>query len=194
MARPHGYKRLSFKARHIIRRLRRTRYASVQDMHLHELGREINSRWSGRRKAHTAPDLSDTGVWRPLTYRARRILAELRKTRVWRVQQRLLAELGRELKRGRRSLGRTVRQVRTAGRRRLARLKPVRAVRRLRHRTRSGWKRSGWTPARPPVPRTVAPRTRTAIPPRTPAGRPAPAPRPGGRLAPSPRPAARTRS
>lgn len=186
--RPYGYRRVSRKARHVISRLRRSKTASVQDMHLHELGREINRRWFGRRKAQTAPDVSDTGIWRPLSRRAQRLLTELRKTKVWRVQQRLVAEIRRELEKGRKGRwarirdSRAARRIRTRGRRTLARGK--RAVAWMK-RTRSSWASTGraWQSAREPRPVRPA---RTAA--RTAPARTGPAP--AGRAAPGSRPAA----
>ena len=61
-----GYKRLTRKARHIIRHLKRTKHASVQDQMIHELRHEV-SRTHGFRGPKKAPDGSKAGHWRPGT-------------------------------------------------------------------------------------------------------------------------------
>ena len=101
MARPHGYKRLTRKARHLIRHLRRTRHASVQDQMVHELRHEV-SRTHGFHGPKKAPDRSPAGRWRPLTHRAKQLLTRLRKAKVWGVQKQLVNELEEEIQRGRR--------------------------------------------------------------------------------------------
>ena len=117
MARPHGYKRLTRKARHLIRHLKRTRHASVQDQMVHELRHEV-SRTHGFRGPKKAPDLGKAGRWRPLTRRAKQILTRLRKAKVWQVQKQLVTELSREIERGRRRVDR-VREAARRGRTRL---------------------------------------------------------------------------
>jgi len=123
MARPHGYKRLTRKARHLIRHLKRTNHASVQDQMVHELRHEV-SRTHGFRGPRKAPDLGKAGRWRPLTRRAKQILTRLRKAKVWQVQKQLVTELSREIERGRRRVDRVRKaakrgraRVRTGGRR-----------------------------------------------------------------------------
>jgi hypothetical protein len=96
-----GYKRLTRKARHVIRHLRRTKHASVQDQMIHELRHEV-SRTHGSRGPKKAPDRASAGHWRPLTRKAKQMLTRLRKAKVWSVQKQIVNELARELERGRR--------------------------------------------------------------------------------------------
>lgn len=117
MARQHGYKRLTRKARHLIRHLKRTRHASVQDQMVHELRHEV-SRTHGFRGPKKAPDPGKAGRWRPLTRKAKQLLTRLRKAKVWRVQKQLVTELAREIERGRRRIDRA-RQAAVRGRARV---------------------------------------------------------------------------
>ena len=96
-----GYKRLTRKARHVIRHLRRTKHASVQDQMIHELRHEV-SRTHGFKGPGKAPDRSKAGHWRPLTRKAKQMLTRLRKAKVWSVQKQIVNELAREIERGRR--------------------------------------------------------------------------------------------
>ena len=96
-----GYKRLTRKARHIIRNLKHTKHASVQNQMIHELRHEV-SRTHGFRGPGKAPDLGKAGRWRPLTRKAKQILARLRKAKVWSVQKRLVTELAKEIEHGKR--------------------------------------------------------------------------------------------
>jgi hypothetical protein len=105
MARSHGYKRLTRKARHLIRHLKRTKHATVQDQMVHELRHEV-SRTHGFRGPKKAPDLGKAGRWRPLTRKAKQLLTRLRKAKVWQVQKQLVTELSREIERGRRRVDR----------------------------------------------------------------------------------------
>lgn len=101
MARPRGYKRLTRKARHIIRHLPRIKFAAVQDQAIHELKHEV-SRTHGFKGPGKAPDRSKAGHWRPLTRKAKQMLTRLRKAKVWSMQKQLVNELAREMERGRR--------------------------------------------------------------------------------------------
>jgi hypothetical protein len=87
--------------------VRRARHASVQDTAVHDLQREIDRKHGflrfGRRKAASVRP-GATGHWRPVTHRAKRILAQLRKTKVWRLQKQLVRELAAELRNGRRRI------------------------------------------------------------------------------------------
>lgn len=93
-------KRMSFRARRLIRHLRRSGYASVQDVTLHEIRRDVHRRHG--LKAPKTPDVSGHGQRRPLTRRAKRILSRLRSARMWNVKKHLIAELAREMKHGQR--------------------------------------------------------------------------------------------
>ena len=95
-----GYHRLSFRARHLIRQLRRTRSAVLQRLHLHELRHAI-SRKHGFRGPKKTPDLGPAGHFRPLTRRARQLLTRLRKARAWSVQKNIVNVLEKEIERGR---------------------------------------------------------------------------------------------
>ncbi len=64
------YKRLTRRARHLIRRLRRTKHAAVQRVTVHELGNEIHRRRFGRASRSATPTSAAAGHWRPLTHRA----------------------------------------------------------------------------------------------------------------------------
>src|SRR5260370_29086656 len=101
MARPRGYRRLTRKARHIIRHLRRTKHASVQRQMLHELRHEV-SRTHGYRGPREAPDPGEAGRWRPLTRKAKQLLTRLRKAKVWSVHRQVVNELARKIGRGKR--------------------------------------------------------------------------------------------
>lgn len=116
MARPRGYKRLTRKARHLIRHLRRTRHASVQDQMIHELRHEV-SRTHGFHGPKKAPERSSAGHWRPLTRRAKQMLTRLRKAKVWSVQKQIVNELAREIERGRRMADRARERARGAAKR-----------------------------------------------------------------------------
>jgi hypothetical protein len=96
-----GYKRLTRKARHIIRHLKRTKHASVQDQMIHELRHEV-SRTHGFKGPGKAPGAGNAGHWRPLTHKAKQMLTRLRKAKVWSVQKQLVNELAREMERGKR--------------------------------------------------------------------------------------------
>jgi hypothetical protein len=141
-----GYKRLTRKARHIIRHLRRTKHASVQDQMVHELRHEV-SRTHGFRGPGKAPDRSKAGNWRPLTRKAKQMLTRLRKAKVWSVQKQIVNELAREMERGRRVADRARQAVlrararaEAAGRRvRAGAERTVRASRTAGRRTRNGW-------------------------------------------------------
>jgi hypothetical protein len=129
MARPRGYKRLTRKARHVIRHLRRTKHASVQDQMVHELRHEV-SRTHGFSGPKKAPDRSGAGMWRPLTRKAKKILSRLRRAKVWSVQKQLVNELAREIEHGRRLAERARERARRAAARvRAARRRTARAGR-----------------------------------------------------------------
>jgi len=117
MARPYGYKRLTRKARHLIRNLKRTKHASVQDQMVHELKHEV-SRTHGFRGPKKAPGRTGAGHWRPLTRKAKQLLSRLRKAKVWRVQKQLVLELADEMEHGRRRVDRA-RQAAARGRARV---------------------------------------------------------------------------
>ena len=100
-------RRHSRRARHLMKTLRRSKHASTQDMAAHELVREIDRRHGflrlGKQRG-ASPRPGMPGHWRPMTHRARRILAQLRKTKVWRLQKQLVRELQKELVIGRRAI------------------------------------------------------------------------------------------
>jgi hypothetical protein len=187
MARQRDYKRLSRRARHLIHRLRHTKHASVQNVTVNELDHDIHRSRYGRAASSTAtpPDGGRPGHWRPLNHRAKRLLTELRRTKVWAVQRRLVKELVAEMGKGRRRVADRVK-----------RLKPS-VPRALRSRNSWAVTARSWKPARP-VRSAPGPARRPGV--RTaPSRRAAPAPRPAGRLAPGARPApartpARTRT
>jgi hypothetical protein len=118
-----GYHRLSRKARHLIRQLRRTKNAALQRLHLHELRHAI-SRRHGFGGPGKMPDLGKAGRFRPLTRRAKQLLTRLRRSRVWSIQKQLVNELVREIEKGRYL------------RERVARSRPARAARRARQKGR----------------------------------------------------------
>lgn len=130
----HGYKRLTRKAKHIIRNLKRTKHSSVQKQYLHELRHEV-SRTHGFRGPKTAPDLGKPGRWRPPTRKAKQLLTRLRKTKVWSAQKQLVTELARELEKGRRLTDRAREKARRARRR----------ARNAAKRARSGYQRTRQT-------------------------------------------------
>ena len=129
-----GYKRLTRKARHLIRHLKRTKHASVQDQMIHELKHEV-SRTHGFCGPKKGPKPGDAGHWRPLTRKAKHLLSRLRKAKVWSVQKQLVNELAKEIERGRRA----VERVRERAQRVQARAKAAAA------RTRAGAERTGRT-------------------------------------------------
>lgn len=102
---PERMKRHSRKARHLLRVIRRSKHAAVQDMAVHELTHEIDRRhgWRGAPASH-AP--GPAGEWRPLTHQAKNLISQLRKTKVWRLQKQLVRELAAELRNGRRIVDR----------------------------------------------------------------------------------------
>lgn len=114
-----GYKRLTRKARHIIRHLPRIKHASVQDQAVHELRHEV-SRTHGFKGPGKAPGRSEAGQWRPLSRKAKHLLTRLRKAKVWGMQKRLVNELAEEIKRGR-----SIERVRSAARAAAARANRV---------------------------------------------------------------------
>jgi len=131
------YKRLSRRGRHLIHRLRRTKHASVQHVMVGELVNEIHrSRWK-RAAPSTPPGRPQAGHWRPLNRRAKSLLTQLRRTKVWAVQRRLVKELVVEMGKGRKRVA--------------DRVKGLKPTRRRRRRSSSPWSGSapGWTPARP---------------------------------------------
>lgn len=95
----HGYRRLSFRARHIVRQLRKARNVALQRMHLHELRHAI-ARKHGFRGPKKAPDPGTPGMYQRLSRRGRHLLRRLRGSREWAVQKRTVAELGHEVERG----------------------------------------------------------------------------------------------
>lgn len=110
----YGYRRLTRKARHLIRHMRHTKHASVQDQQIHELRHEV-SRTHGFRGPKKGPKPGEAGHWRPLTRKAKQLLTRLRKAKVWSVQKQLVNELAREIENGRRRVDR-VRQSAARGR------------------------------------------------------------------------------
>lgn len=144
-----GYKRLTRKARHVIRHLRRTKHASVQDQMIHELKHEV-SRTHGFKGPGKAPDHSKAGHWRPLTRKAKQMLTRLRKAKVWSVQKQIVNELAREIEHGRRIAQRVQELARRARERAEAAAERVRAgaeraeraARTAGRKTRSGWNRA----------------------------------------------------
>ena len=138
MARPHGYKRLTRKARHLIRHLRRSKHASVQRVMVAELRHEIDRRWWRKPRQVKMPDLGRQGHWRPLTWRAKRLLTRLRKAKVWQVQRQLVNELAREIECGRRLAERIRRAAERARARAEAIAKRLRAAA-VRARRAGGW-------------------------------------------------------
>jgi hypothetical protein len=193
-----GYRRLSFRARHLIRQLRHTRSAVLQRLHLHELRHAI-SRKHGFRGPKKTPDLGKAGHFRPLTRKARQLLTRLRKARVWSVQKNIVNVLEKEIERGRYlrerirghpAVQRAGRAVRAAGR----------GARRTGRGARAAWRKSrphlarAGRSARVRVRKARAPRpapARAMAPPAPSRGRLAPAPAPAR---PAPKPAARTRT
>lgn len=152
-------RRLGRRQRHLLRVIRRSRHSSVQNMAVHELQSGIDRR-HGLHRLGRPPRVAPgaTGHWRPLTRKARQIISQLRRTRVWKLQKQLVRELGRELEHGRRLIDRARDRLRPATRAAM-----------------SGARRAGrWTrerPARVRAARKAAPRIR-----RDPApARPAPA-------------------
>lgn len=111
----NGYKRLSRKARHLIRSLKRTKHASVQRTMVNELQHEIHRHWGSRKKA-TQYATGNPGHWRPLTHRAKQLLTRLRKAKVWSVQKQIVRELVREMERGRRRAAQAAKRARGAAR------------------------------------------------------------------------------
>jgi hypothetical protein len=210
------YRRLSRRARHLMRRLKRTKHASVQQVTVHELNNEIHRRRFGRAARTAEPAAARLGHWRPLTRRAKKLLTQLGRAKVWVIQRRLVKELVTEMENGRRFLATRVHKAK----RRLTRaarplVRGKRAVGRA-IRSRRTWRATGrtWQSVRQPgsrerqfsatragrrwhrqnarrdVPGSVVTRVRRQ---RQPRPAPAPArtaPAPGGRLAPgSTRPA-----
>ena len=114
-------RRHSRRAKHLMRVLRRSKHASTQDMASHELVREIDRRHGflrlGRRRPAAMPRPGMPGHWRPMTRRARQILNQLRKTKVWRLQKQLVRELQKELANGRRAIDKARDLARRAARR-----------------------------------------------------------------------------
>jgi hypothetical protein len=143
------YKRLSRKARHLIRRLRHAKFRSEQQALHHELQHEINRRWGSRRKARPVVP-GHPGRHRPLTRRAKQILSRLRKTKVWSAQRRLLDELAREMEYGKRLAERARKAAATARKKAKAAAK----------RTRRGAKRT-WNRAAPATARAARATRRT---------------------------------
>jgi hypothetical protein len=149
MARPRGYKRLTRKARHLIRHLKRTKHASVQDHMVHELRHEV-SRTHGFRGPKKGPSASSAGHWRPPTRKAKQILTRLRKAKVWSVQKQLVNELAKEIEHGRRLADRARDRAEAAAdrmRARAARAKRAgravgRTARAAGRKTRNGWNRA----------------------------------------------------
>ena len=116
-----GYKRLTRKARHIIRHLPRIKFAAVQDQAIHELKHEV-SRTHGFKGPKKGPSAATAGHWRPLTRKAKKILGRLRKAKVWSMQKQLVNELAKEIERGKRAAERVKRAAAAArGRGRQAR-------------------------------------------------------------------------
>jgi hypothetical protein len=91
---------MSFRLRRLIRHLKRSRHASVQDAALHEIHRGV--RRSHGLKPPKAPAISGHGTYRPLTRKAKGLLARLRTARQYSVKKNILGELAREMKNGRR--------------------------------------------------------------------------------------------
>jgi len=149
MARPRGYKRLTRKARHLIRHLKRTKHASVQDQMVHELRHEV-SRTHGFRGPKNGPKPGAAGHWRPLTRKAKQMLTRLRKAKVWSVQKQLVNELAREIERGRRVADRVREKARrarqktgaAAARARNGARRAGRTARGAARGTRNGWNRT----------------------------------------------------
>jgi hypothetical protein len=167
-------KRMSFRARRLIRHLRRSGYASVQDVTLHEIRRDVHRRHG--LKAPKTPDVSGHGQRRPLTRRAKRILARLRSARMWNVKKHLIAELAREMKHGQRladRLRQAAQRVRDRARRARDRARKIRgavsraqegmiarAERRAAERAKRGPRQPGRVRQRA---RSLRTRTRTAV-------------------------------
>lgn len=96
-----GYKRLGRRGRHLIRQLRKSRHAAVQRTIVHELKSHVSGR-HGYQYTSGPPDLGKPGRYRPLTRKAKQLLTRLRQARVWSVQKKIIAELEREIERGKR--------------------------------------------------------------------------------------------
>jgi hypothetical protein len=104
-----------------MRSIRRSSHASTQNMAAHELIREIDRRHGflrlGRRPPAAMPRPGQPGHWRPMTRRAKQILGQLRKTKVWRLQKQLVRELQKELENGRRQIDKLRERARKQARR-----------------------------------------------------------------------------
>lgn len=115
-------RRPGFRARHLMRQVARNRNQNVRRSAFNELMVHLSRRH--RQKLPAAPvSLKAPGDHRPLTLKARHLLRSLRGARSWPVVRRILAELHREIERGKRM------------RTRVARSKPVRSVRKAGRKT-----------------------------------------------------------
>jgi hypothetical protein len=72
---------------------------------MHELTREIHRRRGRPAKPRTHVP-GPAGVWRPLTRKARQLIHQVRRAKLWRLQKQLIAELADELANGRRVIDR----------------------------------------------------------------------------------------
>ena len=94
-----GYKRLSFRARHLLRQLGKAKNITLQRLNLHELRHAI-SRKHGFKGPKKTPGLGTPGLYQRLSRRARHLMRRLRHSRTWQVQKQTVNELEREVERG----------------------------------------------------------------------------------------------
>ena len=94
-----GYKRLSFRARHLLRQLSKAKNITLQRLNLHELRHAI-SRKHGFKGPKKAPGLGTPGLYQRLSGKARHLMRRLRHSRTWQVQKQSVTELEREVERG----------------------------------------------------------------------------------------------
>ena len=94
-----GYKRLSFRARHLLRQLGKAKNVTLQRLNLHELRHAI-SRKHGFKGPKKTPGLGTPGLYQRLSGKARHLMRRLRHSRTWQVQKQTVNELEREIERG----------------------------------------------------------------------------------------------
>jgi hypothetical protein len=94
-----GYKRLSFRARHLLRQLGKAKNVTLQRLNLHELRHAI-SRKHGFKGPKKAPNPGKAGLYQRLSGKARHLVRRLRHSRTWQVQKQSVTELEREVERG----------------------------------------------------------------------------------------------
>jgi hypothetical protein len=92
-ATPH--RRLSLRARHLIRTILRTRHSTVQRVAISELAGEVNRHHTTRRTPVLTP--GETGIWVRHSAKLRHVMSRLRYARNWKVQQQLVREATHEI-------------------------------------------------------------------------------------------------